>query len=211
MLAANTKYCGATSNVAVAMSVSSTSFIVRADLKLTVIDASGGRTTYTKGEVAPGTAVQVTEDAQTVEYVVKKYGRYTLGGWRIGLPNAPGGLLVYEFPLKSMPEGAWLDVWVSLPEDTNFGSAGGLCGQGEGSPKCKGRPRIPNAKCDESDCLPVWPDDAIFPEADLKEMESLFYNKSSTRTADRAFARGRGTTKRPARTVAPTTASASST
>ena len=100
---------------------------------------------------------------------------------------------MYEFPLKSMPEGAWLDVWVSLPEDTNFGSAGGLCGQGEGSPKCKGRPRIPNAKCDESDCLPVWPDDAIFSPADLKEMESLyFYNKSSTRTADRAFCEGTG-------------------
>ena len=58
VLAANTKYRGATSNVAVAMSVGGTSFIVRADLKLTVIDASGARTTYTKGEVAPGTAIQ---------------------------------------------------------------------------------------------------------------------------------------------------------
>ena len=88
-------------------------------------------------------------------------------------------------------------MWISLPEGTAFADATGLCGRGPGlEPRhtyCKGRPRIPSGKCGDSDCLPVWPDDAIFSPEDLKEMESLyFYNKSSTRTADRAFCEGTG-------------------
>ena len=130
-----------------------------------------------------------------------------LGGWKIGLP-ARRAILVYEFPLKTMPEKAWLDVWISLPEGTAFADATGLCGRGPGlEPRhtyCKGRPRIPSGKCGDSECLPVWPDDAIFSPADLKEMESLyFYNKSSTQNGrPRLLRGGRGTTKRPARTVA---------
>ena len=181
------------------MSVGGTSFIVRADLKLTVIDASGGHT-YTKGEVAPGTRSRAPHRASHLgrrSSTSRRSTRSTCSAaGRSGCP-ARRALLVYEFPLKTMPEKAWLDVWISLPEGTAFADATGLCGRGPGlEPRhtyCKGRPRIPSGKCGDSDCLPVWPDDAIFSPADLKEMESLyFYNKSSTRTADRAFCEGTG-------------------
>jgi hypothetical protein len=178
VMAANTKYRGATSNVAVAMAVGGITFVVRADLTLTIISATGEEK-LSKGD-ANGWSTE--HGAQTAEYVTKKYKRLTLGGWSIGLPGAPGRLLVYGFPTRGMPETNILDVWLSLPAGTDFGAAGGLC---EG--KCRGRSPVPNGRCDEGDdCIPLYREDSIFPEEALKSIEATYFGGV---TATRAVTR----------------------
>ena len=196
VLAANTKYRGATSNVAVAMSVGGTSFIVRADLKLTVVDASGARTTYTKGEGAPGPRSRWTPRRSSTS---RRSTRSTCSAaGRSGCPARRAASSCTSSRSRRCRRRRGSTCGSACPRGrrspTRPGCAAGAQASSHATHTARGGRRIPSGKCGDSDSrLPVWPDDAIFSPADLKEMESLyFYNKSSTRTADRAFCEGTG-------------------
>ena len=79
--------------------------------------------------------------------------------WRTSLPGG-GQLVLYRTSMSSMPNGAALQVWLSLPSDAVAADASGLCAQ-----PCLNLPPMPYPWCstpEEDRCLPMTDTGSLF-------------------------------------------------